>query len=121
MAETNEMENKENEKMTLVTEHETQAAYDSLKRAIKGGRDRDAAQMVRNLLSVDSKEAWKFLLTAASSEVSHTDKQTAVFVRTMYENWREYENPVFSVHAVLALISAPKGSSAQDYVVRRID
>jgi hypothetical protein len=107
--------------MTLMTEHEVKAAYDSLKKAIKGARDRDAALMLRNLLSVDPNELWKFLLTGASSEISHTDKETAVFVRTMYENWRLYQDPVFAVNAVLVLISAPKGASAQDYILRRTD
>ena len=108
--------------MIATTEHEIIEAYASLKRAIRRQDDRSAAQMVQNLLSSqDPVEVWKFLLDMASSGVSHTDQNTAVFVRTMYENWMLHKNPVFAVHAVLALSVANKGTSAQDYISRRTD
>jgi hypothetical protein len=108
--------------MIGTTEHEVTEAYASLKRAIRRGDDRSAAQMVQSLLSSqDSGEVWEFLLTAASSEISHRDQQTVVVVRTLFDNWTLYKNPVFAVHAVLALISAPKGTSAMDYISRRAD
>jgi hypothetical protein len=108
--------------MIAMTEHEIIEAYASLKRAIRRQDDRSAAQMVQNLLSSqDPVEVWKFLLDMSSSGVSHTDQSTAVFVRTMYENWTLHQNPVFAVHAVLALTVANKGTSAQDYISRRTD
>lgn len=108
--------------MIGTTEHEVTEAYASLKRAIRRGDDRSAAQMVQSLLSSqDSGEVWEFLLTAASSEISYRDQQTVVVVRTLFDNWTLHKNPVFAVHAVLAFISAPKGTSAMDYISRRAD
>jgi hypothetical protein len=103
-------------------EHDVIEAFTSLKRAIRRGDDRSAAQMVQNLLSSqDPVEVWKFLLEMSSSGVSHADQNTAIFVRTVYENWRLHQNPVFAVYAVLALSVANKGTSAQDYIFRRMD
>ena len=108
--------------MIEMTEHEVTEAYASLKRAIRRGDERSAAQMVQSLLpSLNSAEVWKFLLMAASSEVSYTDHQTAMFVRVLFDNWTLHKNSVFAVHAVLALTSAPKGTSAMDYISRRTD
>ncbi|HYY73086.1 MAG TPA: hypothetical protein VE778_05785 [Candidatus Bathyarchaeia archaeon] len=106
-------------------EHEVTEAYNSLKRAIRRGDDRSAAQMVRNLLSTqDGSEVWRFLLTAASSELGYRDQhdqQTTILVRSLYENWALHKDPVFAVHAVLALTFAPKGTSARDYIALRTD
>lgn len=108
--------------MIAMTEHEVTEAFASLKRAIRRGDDRSSAQMVQNLLCAqDPVEVWKFLLEMSSSEVSHTNQNTAVFARTMYENWMLHQNAAFAVHAVLALTLAPKGTSAQDYISRRTD
>ena len=103
-------------------EHEVTEAYASLKRAIRRGDERSATQIVQSLLSSqDAGDVWKFLLEMSSSEVSHSDRHTAIFVRTMYDDWMSYQKPVFAVNAVLALTSATKGTSAQDYISRRID
>ena len=61
------------------------------------------------------------MLAAESKEFSYTDHSTVIFVRTLYEIWTLDKNPVFAVHAVLALTSAPKGTSAMDYITRRTD
>jgi hypothetical protein len=103
-------------------EHDVIEAYAALKRAIRRGDDRSAALMVQNLLSTqDAAEVWKFLLTTASSEISYRDQSTAVLVRSLYDNWALQKDPVFAVHAILALIAAPKGTSAMDYITRRTD
>lgn len=108
--------------MVEMKEHEAAEAIAALKRAIRRGDDRSAAQMVQNLLSSqDAGGVWEFLLATASSEISYTDQQTAILVRSLYENWALHHSPVFAVHAVLALISAPKGTSAMDYLSRRAD
>jgi hypothetical protein len=108
--------------MIGITEHEVTEAYATLKRAIRRGDDRSAAQMVQNLLSSqDTGEVWKFLLTATSSEISYRDQQTVVLVKTLFDNWTLHKNPAFAVQAVLALISAPKGTTAMDYISRRAD
>jgi len=108
--------------MIGTTEHEITEAYASLKRAIMRGDDRSAAQMVQSLLSSqDPEDVWKFLLAAASTDISYTEKQSVILVRSLFENWTLDKNPVFAVHAVLALISAPKGTSAMDYISRRTD
>jgi len=108
--------------MIGMIEHEVTEAYASLKRAIRRGDDKSAAQMIQKLLSSQNpEEVWKFLLAAASTEISHTDQKAVILVRSLYENWTLDKNPVFAVHAVLALISAPKGTSAMDYITRRTD
>ena len=108
--------------MIGMMEHEVTEAFAALKRAIRRGDDKSAAQMVqRLLLSQDPEEVWKFLLAAASTEISHTEQNTVTLVRSLYENWTLDKNPVFAVHAVLALTSAPKGTSAMDYISRRAD
>ncbi len=108
--------------MIEMKEHEAAEAFAALKRAIRRGDDRSAAQMVQNLLSSqDANEVWKFLLAAVSSEISYRDQQTAILVRSLYENWALHHCTVFAVHAVLALISAPKGTSAMDYIARKTD
>jgi hypothetical protein len=108
--------------MTKMKEHDVTEAYAALKRAIRRGDHRSAALMVQNLLAtLDPAEVWKFLLTSASSEVSYIDQSTAVLVRSLYENWALQQDPVFAVNAILALISAPKGTSAMDYITRRTD
>jgi hypothetical protein len=108
--------------MTKMKEHDVTEAYAALKRAIRRGDDKSAGLMVQNLLATqDAAEVWKFLLTSASSEVSYRDQSTAVLVRSLYENWELTKNPVFAVHAVLALIPADKGTSAMDYIARRTD
>jgi hypothetical protein len=117
-------ESDKNRRKTMIAtiEHDVIEAFTSLKRAIRRGDQRSGAQMIQNLLSSqDTLEVWKFLLEMASSGVSYTDQNTAVFVRTMYENWTLLPNPVFAVHAVLALSVANKGTSAQDYISRRTD
>jgi len=108
--------------MNRIIEHEVTEAFAALRRAIRRGDDRSAAQMVQNLLSSQNQEeVWKFLLAAASTEISYAEKQSVMLVRSLYENWTLDKNPVFAVHAVLALISAPKGTSAMDYIIRRSD
>lgn len=108
--------------MIAMTEHDVKEAYASLKRAIRRGDQRSSAQMVQSLLSSqDPVEVWKFLLEMSSSEVSHTDQNTAVFIRAMYENWTLHPKAVFAVHAALALSVANKGTSAQEYISRRTD
>jgi hypothetical protein len=108
--------------MIGITEHDTAEAFASCKRAIRRGDERTSAQMVQSLLSSqDPEEVWKFLLAAASTEISYRDQETVVLVRSLYENWALDKNPVFAVHAVLALVSAPKGTSAMDYIARRTD
>ena len=108
--------------MTKMKEHEVTEAFAALKRAIRRGDDRSAAQMVQDLLSSQNEgEVWKFLLMTASSEISYRDLQMATLVRSLYENWALHHCPVFAVHAVLALMSAPKGTSAMDYITRRTD
>jgi hypothetical protein len=77
--------------------------------------------MIQNLLvSQDPVAVWKFLLEMSSSEVSHTSQSTAVFVRTMYDNWTLHKKSVFAVHAALVLTSATKGTTAQDYISRMV-
>jgi hypothetical protein len=108
--------------MIGMMEHEVTEAFAAFRRAIRRGDDKSAAQMVQNLLSSqDPGEVWKYLLAAASTEISHTDQKAVILVRSLYENWTLDKNPVFAVHAVLALISAPKGTSAMDYIIRRTD
>lgn len=108
--------------MIEIKEHEVIEAYAALKRAIRRGDDRSAVQMVQNLLSSqEAGEVWKFLLATASTEISYREQQTVILVRSLYENWALDKNPVFAVHAVLALIFAPKGTSAKDYIARRTD
>jgi len=103
-------------------EHEVTEAFAALRRAIRRGDDKSAAQMVQNLLSSqDPGEVWKYLLAAASTEISHTDQKAVILVRSLYENWTLDKNPAFAVHVVLALASAPKGTSAMDYITRRTD
>jgi hypothetical protein len=108
--------------MSAMKEHEVREAYASLKKAIRRGDDKSAAQMVQNLLSSQNPaEVWKFLLAAASTEISYRDHDSVILVRSLHDNWALDKNPVFAVHAVLALISAPKGTSAMDYISRRTD
>ena|SRR5271168_752714 len=108
--------------MNKMKEHDVTVAYTALKKAIRRGDYRSATLMVQNLLATqDPAEVWKFLLTSASSEISHNDQLTPISVRTLYENWELTKNPVFAVHAVLALIPADKGTSAMDYITRRTD
>ena len=108
--------------MIGMKEHEVTEAFAALRRAIRRGDDKSAAQMIQKLLSSqDPEEVWKFLLAAASTEISHTEQKTVILVRSLYENWTLDKNPAFAVHAVLALISAPKGTSAMDYITRRTD
>jgi hypothetical protein len=108
--------------MIGLKEHEVTEAFAALKRAIRRGDDKSAAQMVQNLLSSqDPEDVWKFLLAAASTDISYAEKQSVILVRSLYENWTLDKNPTFAVHAVLALTSAPKGTSAMDYITRRAD
>jgi hypothetical protein len=108
--------------MIAVKEHEVSEAYAALRRAIRRGDDKSAAQMLQNLLSSQNPvDVWKFLLAAASTEISYRDQQSVILVRSLYDNWVLSKSPVFAVHAVLALISAPKGTSAMDYISRRTD
>jgi hypothetical protein len=103
-------------------EHDVAEAFAAFRRAIRRGDDKTAAQIVQNLLSSQEPgDVWKFLITAASTEISHTDQKTVILVRSLYENWTLDRKPVFAVHAVLALTSAPKGTSAMDYITRRTD
>src|SRR5882724_3707268 len=108
--------------MIGMIEHDVAEAFAAFRKAIRRGDGRSASQMVQNLLSSqEPEEVWKFLLAAASKEISYTEQNTVIFVRSLYENWTLDKNPVFAVHAVLALISAPKGTSAMDYITRRTD
>jgi membrane protein required for beta-lactamase induction len=108
--------------MIGIIEHDVAEAFAAFRKAIRRGDDRSAAQMVQNLLSSqDPEQVWKFLLAAASTEISHTEQKTVILVRSLYENWRLDKKPVFAVHAVLALVSAPKGTSAMDYIARKTD
>ena len=42
-------------------------------------------------------------------------------MKALFDNWTLDQDPVFIVHAVLALTDAPKGTSAMDYLSRRSD
>jgi len=107
--------------MTTMKEHEVTQTYASLKKAIRRGDPKGAVTIAQGLLVENAGELWTFLKAAASSEVSHTNQQTAVFVKALFDNWMLDQNPVFVVHAVLALSDAPKGTSAMDYLPRRVD
>jgi hypothetical protein len=108
--------------MIGMIEHDVAEAFATFKRAIRRGDEKSASKMVQNLLSSqEPEEVWKFLLAAASTEISYTDQNTVILVRSLYQNWTLDRNPVFAVHAVLALTSAPKGTSAMDYITRRTD
>jgi len=107
--------------MITMKEHEVAQTYASLKKAIRRGDPKAAVTITQGLLVGNVGELWRFLKAAASSEVSHTNQQTAVFVKALFDNWMLDQNPVFVVHAVLALSDAPKGTSAMDYLSRRAD
>src|SRR5258708_6061227 len=108
--------------MIGMIEHDVAEAFSAFRKAIRRGDDKVASQMVQTLLASQApEEVWKFLRAAASKEISYTDHNTVIFVRTLYEIWTLDKNPVFAVHAVLALTSAPKGTSAMDYITRRTD
>jgi hypothetical protein len=102
--------------MTTMKEHEETQTYASLKKAIRRGDPKGAVTIARGLLAGNPGELWRFLKQAASSEVSHTNEQTTVLVKGLFDNWMLDQNPVFVVHAVLALTYAPKGTSAMDYL-----
>lgn len=100
-------------------EHEVAQSYASLRKAIRRGDDKGAVTIAQGLVTGNVGELWRFLKAASSSEVSHTNQQTALIVKTLFDNWMLDQNPVFVVHAVLALAEAPKGTSAMDYISRR--
>jgi hypothetical protein len=56
-------------------EHDVAEAFAAFRKAIRRGDERSACQMVQNLLpSQEPEEVSKFLLAAASKEISYTDK-----------------------------------------------
>jgi len=107
--------------MSTIKEHEVAQSYGLLRKAIRRGDPKAAVAITLGLLAGHASELWTFLKQASSSDVSHTDGHAAVLVKALFDNWTLDQNPVFIVHAVLALTDAPKGTSAMDYLSRRSD
>jgi len=107
--------------MNTIKEHEISQTYISLKKAIRRGDPVASVTIAKGLLETNVGELWRFLKASSSSEISYANQQTAIFVKTLFDNWMLDQNPVFVMHAVLALADAPKGTSAMDYLFRRTD
>ena len=89
--------------MNTIKEHEITQTYVSVKKAIRRGDPVASVTIAKGLLETNVGELWRFLKLSSSSEISYTNQQTAMFVKTLFDNWLLDRNPVFVVHAVLAL------------------
>jgi hypothetical protein len=101
---------------TRAREHTEREIYVGIRAAIHRGEYRTALRWVGELAD-QGEELWRYLRELATTEVSYHDRQTAVLVRTLYENVKldPDNNIVFLSQAVNAISLAPKGTAGSDY------
>jgi lipopolysaccharide biosynthesis regulator YciM len=75
----------------------------NLEKAIQRRDQKESARLVRQAVQNNELDAWRTLVTLASSQTAVQDRETVAAVRALRDIYLEDKNPLFAVKAALIL------------------
>ncbi len=88
--------------------HRVDEANSALQKAVRRSEEENALYWARESYEARPHNLWKRLFTYSSEDVGIADSNVCVQIRTLYENWKQFHDQMWVVHAVLILVRAPK-------------